>query len=223
VIGLIGGLGVGAGIHYYRELAAAHAAEGRQLDLTLVHAQMSRVFQHTSSGDLAGLAGYLAGVIGQLQAAGATVAVIPAVTPHICIDQLTPLTDLPIVNLLDAVGAEVQRRGVRRVALFGTRFVIESDFFGRLAGVEVVRPRPEEVTLISDTYVAIAGSGHATPAHHAQLTAIARRLCDDEQVEAVVLAGTDLSLVFNDTNTDFPNLDCADVHIQAIMRAIRLN
>ena len=35
--------------------------------------------------------------------------------------------------------------------------------------------------------------------------------------------GTDLSLVFTGTNTDFPNLDCASVHIQAIMRRLGLN
>jgi aspartate racemase len=218
VIGLVGGLGVGAGIHYYRELAAAHESQGKRLDLVLVHAQMSRIFQHASAGDLPGLAAYLAGVFDQLRAGGATVAVVPAVTPHICIDQLMELTTLPIVNLLEEVTAEARRRQLRRVALFGTRFVIESDFFGRLDGVEVIRPRPAEVTLINDTYVTIAGSGRATPAQHAQLTAVAHRLCADERVEAVILAGTDLSLVFNDTNTDFPNLDCASVHIQAIMR-----
>lgn len=218
MIGLVGGLGVGAGIHYYRELAAAHELQGRRLDLALVHAQMSRIFQHASSGDLVGLAGYLAGILDQLRAAGATVAVIPAVTPHICIDQLTPLASLPVVNMLEVVATEVERRGLRRVALFGTRFVIESDFFGRLSFVDVVRPRLDEVALINDTYVAIAGSGTATAAQHAQLTAVARRLCDEEQVDAVVLAGTDLSLLFNDVNTTFPNVDCARVHIQAIMR-----
>lgn len=64
----------------------------------------------------------------------------------------------------------------------------------------------------------IAGSGRATPDQHAELTAVARRLCDRDGVEAVLLAGTDLSPVFNGGNTDFPNLDCAGVHIQAMMR-----
>ena len=220
MIGLIGGLGVGAGIHYYRELATAHELQGRPLELVMVHAQMPRIFQHASAGDLPGLAAYLAGVVTQLQGAGATVAVLPAVTPHICIDQLTALAALPIVDLLAVVAGEVRRRGLRRVALFGTRFVIESDFFGRLGEVDVVRPRPGEITLIHDTYVSIAGSGRATPDQHAQLTSVAHRLCDDERVEAVILAGTDLSLVFNDANTDFPNLDCARAHIQAIMRRL---
>lgn len=218
MIGLVGGLGIGAGIHYYRELAAAHESQGTSLELVLVHAQMSRIFTHASAGDLAGLAEYLAGILARLQAGGATVAVMPAVTPHICIDQLRRLATLPIVDLLEAVAADVRARGLRRVALFGTRFVVESDFFGRLDGVEVVRPSAEEITFINDTYVKIAGSGHATPDQHTALTAIAQRLCQRDRVEAVLLAGTDLSLLFNERNTDFPNVDCARVHIQAIMR-----
>jgi aspartate racemase len=217
VIGLVGGLGIGAGIHYYRELAAAHEREGKPLDVILVHAQMARVFKHASVGDLPGLADYLAAILARLEAGGATMAVIPAVTPHICIDQLRRLVSLPIVSLLDAVAADVRARGLRRVALFGTRFVIESDLFGRLEGVEVIRPAADEITFINDTYVTIAGSGEATSDQHAALTAIARRLCD-RGAEAVLLAGTDLSLLFNEGNTDFPNVDCARVHIQAIMR-----
>jgi aspartate racemase len=37
----------------------------------------------------------------------------------------------------------------------------------------------------------------------------------------VVLAGTELSLVFNEGNTDFPHLDCARLHIEAIVRGLQ--
>ena len=87
MIGLVGGLGVGAAIHYYRELAAEHDRRGRQLELSMVHAQMSQVFAHASSRDYKGLAVYLAGLLSQLQASGATVGVIPAVTPHSAVSQ----------------------------------------------------------------------------------------------------------------------------------------
>lgn len=220
MIGLVGGLGIGAGIHYYRRLAAAHEAAGQPLALALVHAQMPRVFEHAGRGDLAGLAGYLAGILGQLQGAGATLGVIPAVTPHICIDHLERLTPLPIVNMLEAVASDVARRELRRVAVFGTRFVIESDFFGRLPQVEIVRPAPGEIALINDTYVRVAAAGRPAPGDHAALTAVARRLCEGDGVDAVLLAGTDLSLVFDPGNTEFPNVDCAEVHIQAIMRRL---
>jgi hypothetical protein len=39
-------------------------------------------------------------------------------------------------------------------------------------------------------------------------------------VDAILLAGTDLSFVFGPENTDFPHLDGARVHLDAIMRAV---
>jgi aspartate racemase len=39
-------------------------------------------------------------------------------------------------------------------------------------------------------------------------------------VDAIVLAGTDLALIFDETNTDFPHLDCTKAHIQAILRVL---
>lgn len=218
VIGLVGGLGVGAGIHYYRELAAAHQAARRPLELVMVHAQMSRTLEYARSVDRPGLARYLSDVISQLQAAGATVAVIPAVTPHLAIRELTQISPLPIVNLLEAVQQEVQARQFGRVALFGTRFAIESDFFGALPGVAVVRPHPEEIDVIHEAYTELATSGRGTAGQRDALTRLAVTLCAREKLDAILLAGTDLSLIFDATNTPFPHLDCASAHIQAIMR-----
>jgi aspartate racemase len=41
-----------------------------------------------------------------------------------------------------------------------------------------------------------------------------------EKLDGIVLAGTDLAFVFNPTNTDFPHVDGARVHVEAIMREI---
>ncbi|MEO8679680.1 MAG: aspartate/glutamate racemase family protein [Vicinamibacterales bacterium] len=220
MIGIVGGLGVGAGIHYYRELAAAHDAIGKPLELVMIHAQMTRIFEHAATGDAPGLARYLEDVIGQLKRGGATIAAIPAVTPHLCIGELLSITPLPIVNMLEAIANEVRARSLSRVALFGTRFVVEGRMFGQLPGVEVVTPRPEEVDYIHHTYFSIASSGAGSEEQRRGLTALARTLCARDGVDAVLLAGTDLSAIFNEGNTDFPHLDCARVHIQAIMRAV---
>ena len=71
MIGLLGGLGVGAAIHYYRELAAAHDDVRRPMQLAMVHASISRATNYASLGDRKGLAAYLAGFLAQLKAAGA--------------------------------------------------------------------------------------------------------------------------------------------------------
>ena len=219
MIGIVGGLGLGAGIHYYKELAAAHEAEKRPLELAIVHAQMSRIFEFANAKDSAGLAKYLASVLGQLKGAGATIAAIPAVTPHLCVRELLPIAPVPIINLLDVIRDDVRARGLQRIALFGTRFVIDSSLFGWLEGVTIVKPQPSEVDYIHNTYFSIASRGAGSDAQRDGLTALAKTLCERDGVEAVLLAGTDLSAIFNASNTGFPHIDCAALHIRAIMQA----
>lgn len=87
-LGLVGGLGVGATVHYYQRLAKAHEAHGRTMDCVMAHAETSRVFEYVKACDPAGLAEYLNGFLRRLKAAGAEVGVIPAVTPHYALREI---------------------------------------------------------------------------------------------------------------------------------------
>lgn len=147
-------------------------------------------------------------------------AVIPAITPLYCAKELAATSALPIVSLLDPLIGELATRKARRVAIFGTRFVIESDLFGALSGVEVVRPAPDEVDLIHKTYVELAATGEPSAEKHEKLTSLAQRLVRREAVDEILLAGTDLTLLFNESNTDFPHIDCAALHIREILREV---
>jgi len=129
------------------------------------------------------------------------------------------VSPLPIVNLIDVVRTEITNRGLKRVALFGTRFVVESDFFGRL-DADVVRPKPDEIAFIHGTYTQLASTGSVTPRQFDQLVETANVLRARDGVEAIVLAGTDLATLFHPDNTPFPHLDCAAAHVQAIMRTV---
>ena len=114
MIGLLGGLGVGAAIHYYRELAAAHDDVRRPMQLAMVHASISRATNYASLGDRKGLAAYLAGFLAQLKAAGATIGVLPAVTPHLCIDELTAIAPIPVIDLTKVVSDHLRNANSRR-------------------------------------------------------------------------------------------------------------
>ncbi len=205
-LGLIGGLGPGATVHYYRELAKAQAGE-----FLIVHADMDRVLGDVQRGDRSGLASYFGRLIERLADGGAEVAAISAITPHMCIRELEKISVLPLVNIVEEVGVVIRSRGYRRVALFGTRFVVESRMFGMLEGVEVVVP--DQVDAIHEAYLHTVAGGM-------EGRAILSRIAQDLPVDAIVLAGTDLSLIFDETNTDFAHVDCARAHIQAIVRTL---
>ena len=219
-LGLIGGLGVGATIHYYQELVRLHGERGCVPNLLIVHADVNLVLKYAVQGDTLPLAAYLSALLERLAAGGAQIAAIPAVTPHICMAELLKLAPTPLVSLPGEILREIHARNLKRVTLFGTRSTMETGMFGLLPGIEVVTPRSEEVDIIHATYVQIVNAGRGTEEDYRQLRSVAHALRERDHVEAVVLAGTEFSLVFNEGNTDFPHIDGAGVHLAAIMRRL---
>ena len=89
--------------------------------------------------------------------------------------------------------------------------------FGALAGVEVVPPRPDELDYIHRTYFQLASTGAGGDVERGGLTKLAETLMRRDAVDAIILAGTDLALIFDQTNTPFPHVDCARVHLDRIL------
>jgi aspartate racemase len=218
--GLVGGLGVGATVLYYQGITAACAARSMIPRITIAHASAPTALAHVQAGRIGRLADYLAGFIGELAAAGARFAAIPAITPHICRAELKTRIALPLIDILDVTALNIRERGLSRVALFGTRYTIDSNLFGALEGVAIVRPREPEVDDIHRIYLDLAQKGACAQDDELRLREIANTLCRRDGVEAIVLAGTDLNLIFDEGNAGFPAVDCAAAHITAIVEAM---
>jgi len=217
-LGLIGGLGPGATVHYYRGLLAAHAARGRVARMLIAHADVDHGRPLAEANKLDELARYLNGFVDSTAAGGAEMAAIVAVTPHICSAQLLPLLKIPLIDMVAAVADEIRARGLKRIALFGTRSTVRSRMFGRL-GVDVVMPTDDEIEFINNAYLDVVYD-RSTPAGLDRLRELAHTLIRRDGAEAVLLAGTDLSMVMTEDNAGFPTLDCAGVHIAAITKRL---
>jgi aspartate racemase len=120
--------------------------------------------------------------------------------------------------MVSEVAEAVRSRGLKRVALFGTRSTVESRMFGRL-GVEVVMPKPDEINFIHNSYLDVVYD-RSTPEKIDRLRELANTLVKRDGAESVLLAGTDLSMVLNEENAGFPTIDCAGVHIKAITQRL---
>ena len=218
VLGLVGGLGPNATVYYYNGLIAAHKAQGRVARMIIAHADVDHGRPLAEAGKLDELACYLNGFIDSTAAGGAEMAAIVAVTPHICSAQLLPLLRIPLIDMVATVADEIAARGLKRVALLGTRSTVQSRMFGRL-GVEVVMPTPDEIDVINNTYLDIVYD-RSTPAGIDRLRELAHTLIKRDGAESVLLAGTDLSMVLNEANAGFPTIDCAGVHIAEITKRL---
>src|SRR5436305_8899992 len=191
-LGLVGGLGPNATVYYYNGLIAAHKAQGRVARMLIAHADVDYGRPLAEAGKLDELARYLNGFIDATAAGGAEMAAIVAVTPHICSAQLLPLLKIPLIDMVSTVANTIRDRALKRVALFGTRSTVRSRMFGRL-NVDVVTPTDDEIEFINNAYLDVVYD-RSTPAGIDRLRELAHTLIKRDGAEAVLLAGTDLSM-----------------------------
>ncbi|MDP6706622.1 MAG: aspartate/glutamate racemase family protein [Alphaproteobacteria bacterium] len=218
-IGLIGGIGPAATIHYYQGLVDAHAAAGQALELTIVQGQARDLVANLSQGAAERQAEIFSALVARLQAGGAEAAAVTSMGGHFCIRELAAISPLPLIDLVPEMAAEFARRKLGRVGLMGTRNVMESHVYGAAGSTEAVLPEGDDLGATHDAYIAMAQAGRVTDEQRRYFFNVADRLVRDQGAEAVVLAGTDLFLAFQGHDPGYPVIDSAQVHIDAIHRA----
>ena len=94
---------------------------------------------------------------------------------------------------------------------------------GPASGVDIVKPRPDEIDFIGRAYQRILDTQDGNEADTAGLRRIAADLQRRDGVEAILLAGTDLAVIFDEETAGFPAIDVARLHIDAIVERLMRN
>jgi aspartate racemase len=120
--------------------------------------------------------------------------------------------------MISEVNRAIEQRAFERIGILGTRTVMETRLYGGVSRVEVVPPSGQDLEDVHEAYVAMAASGIVTQAQSAVFAAVSKQLFKESGVEAIMLGGTDLALAFNERDTEFPVIDCAGIHADAIAK-----
>jgi aspartate racemase len=215
-IGLIGGIGPAATDFYYRRLISTFASKKAALELTIVHADTPTLLGNLASNDAATQVAIFMRLTNRLAVAGAECVAITSIAGHFCIDAFKASSVLPVVDMISEVNRAIGQRGFERIGILGTRTVMETCLYGGLPSVEVVPPGGRDLEDVHQAYVAMAASGIVTDAQRAVFAAASKQLFKESGVEAIMLGGTDLVLAFNERDTEFPLIDCAGIHADAV-------
>jgi len=219
-IGLIGGLSWESTVIYYQivnqrvreHLGGSHSANSLiwSVDYTTVE---DLIF--AGRWDEVGKLLTDAGV--RLEAMGAELLLICSGTFSRVNDEVERAASVPVLHIADAVGAEVNARGMRKVGLLGTRFTMEESFYrDRLAGhgFEVVVPGRDERGLVHRVIFEELIRGVLRPSSRdAYLRTIDGLVA--QGVEAIVLGCTEIELLITEKDTSIPLLPSARLHAEA--------
>jgi aspartate racemase len=212
-IGLIGGIGPAATVAYYERLVARMRSLGEPLHLTIVHTpDIQTLIRNNLADRRAEQAAEYALLIDRLKAAGCDCAAITSIGGHFCFEETKTISSLPLVSAVDPLDAAFAERGLRKVGLLGTAIVMRTRLFGQLRLTEAV-VLDNRIDDLGQLYQDMAVAGKCTEDQRAALLAAGREMVDRLGAEAIVLAGTDLTLAFAGQDPGYPVIDALDVHV----------
>jgi aspartate racemase len=215
-IGLIAGIGPAATDFYYRGLIERHASAKVPLELTMAHADVREMARNLDEKNPGRQAKIFAGLIGRMKQAGAQAAAVTSMGGHFCVNELLAISPLPIVHGVQAVAAAIEKRGLKKIGVLGTRTVMQSKLYGGVTSAELLAPEGQAMDQVHAAYSAMAQAGSVTDAQREVFFREGRRLVRERGAEAIMLGGTDLFLAFVGHKPEFPLVDCADIHVDAI-------
>ena len=222
VLGIVGGTGPESTIDYYRSLVATwrrRRPDGSYPRVIINSIEAGRIFRYLAEADFGAVGRDLGPAIAALAAAGCERALLASNASHLAFDQIDPPPSIPLIHIVDAAREAATRAGHRRLALLGTRFVMESNLYParfRSAGLEVVVPAPDEQDLVHGIYFDELVAGIVRDESRDALTAVVETMRERDSIDGVILGGTELALILTDpTCAGVPVLNTAQIQVDA--------
>jgi aspartate racemase len=155
----------------------------------------------------------------RLQDAGADLIVLCTNTMHIVADQIEAAIDVPFIHLADTTAIAVKAAGVEKVALLGTRFTMEKDFYrGRLEshGLEVIVPDAAGRTIVHDVIYDELVQGRIVDASRDRYLEIIDQLVD-AGARGVIAGCTEIELLVTAADVGIPYFPTTTLHAMAVV------
>jgi aspartate racemase len=223
-VGIVGGIAPESTVQYYRLLVAAYRErkpDGSYPPILINSIDMQAMLDLIAAHDLSGVTSYLAGEVEKLARAGADFALFASNTPHIVFDDVQQQSSLPLLSIVETASGAAHSLGMKRVGLFGTRFTMQGRFYSDIftrQGISVVVPEPEDQEIIHHKYMSELVASIYLPETRDRMLAIARHLQERENIDGLVLGGTELPLLLQDVvESAIPFLDTTQIHVEAAL------
>ena len=156
----------------------------------------------------------------KLAKAGAEFLICPDNTIHQALPHVLPRSPLPWLHIAEVVAAEAVARGYRRLALTGTRWLVDSEVYPEkleARGLAWVRPTTDERVEINRIIMDELVCSTFTPEAVTYFQRVIGRM-KGEGCDSVILGCTEIPLIMNDANSPLPTLDSTRLLARAALK-----
>lgn len=227
-IGVIGGVSWVSSIEYYRlmnemardELGGLHSA--RILMYSIEFGDFSKQERLAEQGNWELLRKTMIDAAQRLERGGADFIIICSNTMNSTADIIEANVKIPVLHIADATGEKVNESGIKTVALLGTKYTMEQNFYrDRLEkkyGLKVVIPNEDEREYINEVIFDELCAGKFYEKSKKRYIQIIDRLVKEEGVEGVILGCTEIPLLVKQEDVSVPVFDTTEIHAEAAVK-----
>ncbi|MDM5247659.1 aspartate/glutamate racemase family protein [Lysinibacillus sp. G4S2] len=226
MIGMIGGMSWESSAEYYRlmneevkrQLGGLHSAK-----CILYSVDFQEIEHYQARGDWEKAGQVLGEAARSLEGAGADFIVICTNTMHKVIDVIQENISIPILHIADATANQIEKAGLQKIALLGTKYTMEQDFYKARVegfGIEVLVPLAEERVEINRIIYEELCLGRIEPTSQKYYIQVIEDLVQSG-AQGIILGCTEIGLLIKQEDVNVPVFDTTVIHAQAaVNRAI---
>ena len=217
-IGLIGGMSWESSKLYYEFintktkeiLGGSHSAK-----CIMASVDFSEIENLTFKGDWVAIGNLMKQAAQQLERAGADIVLLCTNTIHLISDYISENINIPFMHIATTTGETIQKKGLKKVALLGTKFTMEKDFYTKKLindfELEVLIPDENDRQIIHDIIYNELVKGQFTNKSKQKIIKVIEKL-QNQGVEGVILGCTELPILITESDIKIPTFDTGKIH-----------
>lgn len=219
-LGLVGGISWVSTTDYYRYINEGINAKLGGLNYAeciIYSVNLQEIHNNNLSDNWEATFSILTQACDSLKKAGAEAILLCANTMHLLADRVEQSIDIPLIHVAVATAKAIEAKGLKKVALLGTKFTMERDFFKeKLAekGIGALIPNEAGREYIAQKLEAELYKGIVTDETRAGFLEIIGQLAA-QGAEGVILGCTEIPLLIKQEHLSIPAFDTTKIHSDA--------
>jgi len=219
-IGLIGGMSWESSKVYYEllnqltkeKLGGFHSSKCIMYSVDFAEIEALQANENWSALDT-----LMADAAKKLELAGAEFVILCTNTMHLCSDAIVSHINVPFLHIAEATGEAIVSKNFRKVALLGTRFTMEKDFYKSVLseqfGIEVLVPSSDDMQTIHDIIYQELVQGNIQISSREKVVEIINSL-EEKGAQGVILGCTELPLLISVKDVAISVFDTTKIHAE---------
>jgi aspartate racemase len=147
---------------------------------------------------------------------------IGANTMHHIADNVQAVINIPLIHIADAVATEIKTKKLKTVALLGTKYTMQLDFYNNKLlshGISTIIPSDTDIEFINNSIYTEFSKGIFLPETKKEYLLIIDKM-EDLGAEAVILGCTEIPILIKQIDSELPLFDSAYLHSRAAVEFV---